>query len=84
MRCHATVWGSGVNGVIHTGYRRFARELGYQHGVAVDAVNVADRVEIQLDGYPEDIRRIVQKLRVGPPRARVLGVKVTVLGRSNA
>ncbi|MBI4376571.1 MAG: acylphosphatase [Elusimicrobia bacterium] len=71
-RWHVTVRGR-VQGV---GYRWFVREQASQLGVAGWVRNHKDgTVELEAEGNPEALRRLMEMLRGGHPYARVDGLK---------
>ncbi len=54
------------------GYRWFARQAGRELGLAGKVRNRPDgRVEIHAAGDPERLARFIDRLREGPPAARV-------------
>ncbi|MFP4252385.1 MAG: acylphosphatase [Guyparkeria sp.] len=68
IRQHVYVSGH-VQGVF---FRDFTRQQAQALGVTGWVRNLADgRVEAVLEGRPDAIDRILQRLREGPPRARV-------------
>jgi acylphosphatase len=75
MRTRAHVFVSGrVQGVF---FRAFTREKAKEHGVMGWVRNLPDgRVEAVLEGEKDSITRVVAELKVGPPYARVEGLKI--------
>jgi len=71
----ATVTVSGqVQGV---GYRNFAAAEATRLGLGGHAKNLRDgRVEVRLEGSREAIELVIDRLRIGPPSARVEAVEV--------
>ncbi len=54
------------------GYRWFARNAGRELGLAGKVRNLPDgRVEVRAAGDPEQLALFVDRLRQGPPAARV-------------
>jgi acylphosphatase len=54
------------------GYRWFARQAGRELGLTGKVRNLPDgRVEVHAAGDPEQLARFVDRLREGPPAARV-------------
>ena len=54
------------------GYRWFARQAGRELGLTGKVRNLPDgRVEVHAAGDPERLARFVDRLREGPPAARV-------------
>ncbi|WP_431245262.1 acylphosphatase [Leifsonia xyli] len=73
IRRRATVTG-GVQGV---GFRWSARETAQRLGVTGWARNRLDgSVEAEVEGEPEQVDRMLDWLRTGPPGATVDGVEV--------
>lgn len=65
---HAYVSGR-VQGV---SFRAFTRQQALQHDVAGWAKNLPDgRVEVMLQGLPDNVHRVLDALRQGPPHAQV-------------
>jgi acylphosphatase len=74
IRKHVIVEGS-VQGV---GFRWSARQTAHTIGVAGFARNRADgTVEVEIEGEPEKVDRMLDWLRAGPPGAEVGQVTVT-------
>jgi acylphosphatase len=60
------------------GFRWSARQTAHTIGVAGFARNSADgTVEVEIEGEPEKVERMLDWLRTGPPGADVSGVTVT-------
>lgn len=73
-RVHLLV-GGHVQGVM---FRQSAREVAEELGVSGWVRNLADqRVELVIEGPPEDVGEMVDWCRHGPPAARVLDVELT-------
>jgi acylphosphatase len=54
------------------GYRWFARQAGRELGLTGKVRNLPDgRVEVHAAGDPEQLVRLLDRLREGPPAARV-------------
>lgn len=54
------------------GYRWFARQAGRELGLTGKVRNLPDgRVEVHAAGDPERLARLIDRLREGPPAARV-------------
>ena len=54
------------------GYRWFARQAGRELGLTGKVRNLPDgRVEVHAAGDPEQLARFIDRLREGPPAARV-------------
>ena len=79
MRARAIVSGSGVNGVVHVGYRLWLMNLTQQLSCELDVQNRGEQVLFDVSGAPEDIRYILAQAHKGPPRARVLDVHIVTL-----
>ncbi len=59
-------------------FRAGARQQAAAHGVAGSARNLADgRVEVVLEGPPDQVGAVLDWLSRGTPRARVEDVEVT-------
>ena len=59
------------------GFRYFLRRHAEAEGVTGFACNLPDgRVEFLLQGDPDALRRVLEKIRVGPVHARVHEVEV--------
>lgn len=57
------------------GYRWFARQAGRELGLTGKVRNLPDgRVEVHAAGEPEQLARLVDRLREGPPASRVTGI----------
>ncbi|HYU31679.1 MAG TPA: acylphosphatase [Thermoanaerobaculia bacterium] len=57
------------------GYRWFARKAGRELGLAGKVRNLPDgRVEVHAAGDPEQLACFIDRLREGPPAARVTGI----------
>ena len=72
----ATVTGTGTNGVIHVGFRRWAVQLAIDFNCDCTAENTGDTVKLVITGRPIDVRVLLAKLRYGPPGSRVLGITI--------
>jgi acylphosphatase len=60
------------------GFRWSARQTAHTIGVAGFARNSADgTVEVEIEGEPEKVDRMLDWLRTGPPGAEVSGMTVT-------
>ncbi len=58
--------------VLGVGFRWFARQAGRELGLTGRVRNLPDgRVEVRAAGDPERLARLVDRLREGPPAARV-------------
>ncbi len=58
--------------VLGVGYRWFARQAGRELGLTGKVRNLPDgRVEVHAAGDPEQLARLLDRLREGPPAARV-------------
>lgn len=68
-----------VDGTVQgVGFRWSARQIAHAIGVAGFARNLADgTVEVEIEGEPEKVDRMIDWLRAGPPGAEVSGVTVT-------
>jgi len=68
-----------VEGTVQgVGFRWSARQIAHAIGVAGFARNLADgTVEVEIEGEPENVDRMIDWLRTGPPGADVSGVTVT-------
>ena len=54
------------------GFRYFVRNVAHRHGVSGYALNLADgRVEFLLQGETDQIEKVIEQIRSGPPHARV-------------
>ncbi|MFF1878557.1 acylphosphatase [Leifsonia sp. NPDC058230] len=74
IRRHAIVTGT-VQGV---GFRWSAREMAHRLDVSGFARNRLDgTVEVEVEGEPEEVDRMLGWLRTGPPGCRVESVTVT-------
>ena len=75
-RVHLLISGR-VQGV---GFRESTRMLAERVGLTGWVRNLPDgRVEVELEGPPDDLDRAVAWCRQGPPGARVAGVEVRAL-----
>jgi acylphosphatase len=75
-RYHMLVSGR-VQGV---GYRFFARDAAQALGLCGWVRNLSGGgVEIEAEGAQEDIDRLIEKLKVGPPLSRVTDVETQVM-----
>ena len=73
VRQHVVITGR-VQGVF---FRDSVREQAEAHGVAGWARNRGDgAVETVFEGSPEDVERLVEFCRTGPPRAEVEDVEI--------
>jgi len=73
-RYHITVAGR-VQGV---GYRYFARDAAQSFGLTGWVRNLrGGDVELEVEGAQEDVDRLLEKLREGPPLSRVTDVLVS-------
>ncbi|MCL2182491.1 MAG: acylphosphatase [Chitinispirillia bacterium] len=73
-RYHITVAGR-VQGV---GYRYFARDVAQSLGLSGWVRNLrGGDVELEVEGAQEDVDRLVEKLREGPPLSRVTDVGIS-------
>jgi acylphosphatase len=62
------------------GYRYFARDLAEDLGLTGWVRNAPGRsVEIEVQGKDEDVEDFCQKLREGPPLARVTDIQISEL-----
>jgi acylphosphatase len=67
------------------GFRYFAAEAGRREAVGGWVRNLADgRVEAYAEGEPDAVLRFEQRLRTGPPLARVARVDVQDVAPSGA
>jgi acylphosphatase len=76
--------GSGERRALHlliegrvqgVGYRWFARQAGRELGLTGKVRNLPDgRVEVHAAGDPDQLARLIDRLREGPPAARVTGI----------
>lgn len=74
IRKHVLVCGQ-VQGVF---FRDFTRQEATARGVSGWVRNLADgRVEAELEGEPEAVESLLERLRDGPSRARVEDLLVT-------
>ena len=72
FRLHVLVSGR-VQGVF---FRDFTRRAALDYGLSGWVRNLADgRVEAVLEGARSDVDAVLERLREGPPRARVEGVE---------
>jgi acylphosphatase len=78
MKAHVTVIGSGVNGVIHVGFRRWLAENGKANGLRVQAHNEGEQVKATIEGDTDQVIALLKACRHGPPRARVLDVRAEI------
>jgi acylphosphatase len=74
-RRRAHVWVSGrVQGVA---FRAFAQDAAVRAGLCGGVRNLADgRVEVEVEGPASVVESYVERLRAGPPAARVENVEV--------
>jgi len=74
IRAHVYVSGR-VQGVF---YRAFTRDRARERRVSGWVRNLLDgRVEAVLEGEEEDVEKVIEDMRVGPPYARVEEITVT-------
>ena len=68
-----------VNGRVQgVGYRYYAQDAAWSLGLSGWVRNTADRsVEFFAQGYEDDLKTFVDRLRQGPPMARVQDVVCT-------
>lgn len=78
MKAHVTIIGSGVNGVIHVGFRRWLCENGEHMGLQVRAHNQGEQVHACIIGDSSSVVELIKACRFGPKRARVLDVLATI------
>ena len=72
FRMHVLVSGE-VQGVF---FRDFTRREALDHGLSGWVRNLADgRVEAVLEGPRPDVEAVLERLRQGPPRARVADIE---------
>lgn len=58
-------------------YRAFSRDQALAAGICGWAINLADgRVEVRLQGREQDVNKVLEKLRVGPPMAEVTHIAI--------
>lgn len=74
MQAHVTIIGSGVNGVIHVGFRQWLYENGRAMGLRVQVRNEGERVKAIITGDSIRVVDLIKQCRRGPSRARVLDV----------
>jgi acylphosphatase len=75
-RLRATVRGSGSNGVIHVGFRRWILQQAVALNCTCTAINVGDTVELFASGEYANVHILLARARIGPPNSRVLGVTI--------
>jgi acylphosphatase len=71
----ARIWVTGrVQGV---GYRAFVQRVAIQLGLSGGVKNLDDgRVEVDVEGSRQQLEQLIERLKVGPPAARVVEVNV--------
>jgi acylphosphatase len=71
----ARIWVTGrVQGV---GYRAFVQRVAIQSGLSGGVKNLDDgRVEVDVEGSRQQVEQLIERLKVGPPAARVGEVTV--------
>jgi acylphosphatase len=77
QKAHLSAKANGrVQGVC---FRYFVRELGRSLGLTGYARNLpsGDAVEIQAEGEKEQLEKLMEQIRIGPPGARVTGVETS-------
>ncbi|RMF91056.1 MAG: acylphosphatase [Methanobacteriota archaeon] len=75
MNIRAHVYVSGrVQGVF---YRAYTRDAARERGLSGWVRNLPDgRVEAVVEGEKEDVERLISLMKIGPPYARVEGIKI--------
>ena len=72
-----TIRGSGANGVIHAGFRRWITAQTQTLGLFCHAENLGDICRVTLRGFPNDIAAVIALAKRGPPGSRVLDVELS-------
>jgi len=66
-----------VRGVVQgVGFRPFVYSRAVEEGLSGWVLNAADRVQIEVQGRAEALERFCERLRAGPPQARIEALEV--------
>ncbi|MBI5043415.1 MAG: acylphosphatase [Nitrospirae bacterium] len=67
-----------VSGRVHgVGYRFFTEDIAAELNLAGFSKNLPDgRVQVEVEGEIDSIKKFIEKLRIGPSAARVSDIKI--------